>query len=362
MRYLPIILFPVLLLACSSDEGGVTEQPDENFKRSEMLTDWASDYINPELTAFSEDANSFNSEIIDFFGEPNQQNLDIVRESWEKAYLQYQRVAMMNMGPSEEINFSMFANTYPTDSEKIDAILSGESYNLDLFTSTDLQGFPALDYLLFGKFSSDEEIISAASSNGHFQSFVLELTEKLANMGSYLNLEWASYSDEFINNDGSSANASVDRFVNDYIEYYERRLRAGKIGIPAGVFGNTPDASQAEAYYNSEISKQLLLAATKAFSEFFSGKSGSFTSLQQYLNAVEATKNDQPLSTLINQQINAAEGAAQNLNADIATQVEENNVELLEVYDEYQKVVPLLKVDMMQALVINIDYVDADGD
>ena len=31
-------------------------------------------------------------------------------------------------------------------------------------------------------------------------------------------------------------------------------------------------------------------------------------------------------------------------------------------YDELQKAVVLLKVDMLQAFSINIDYVDADGD
>ena len=31
-------------------------------------------------------------------------------------------------------------------------------------------------------------------------------------------------------------------------------------------------------------------------------------------------------------------------------------------YDELQKAVVLLKVDMLQAFSVNIDYVDADGD
>jgi hypothetical protein len=31
-------------------------------------------------------------------------------------------------------------------------------------------------------------------------------------------------------------------------------------------------------------------------------------------------------------------------------------------YDELQKVVILLKVDMLQAFNVNVDYVDADGD
>lgn len=35
---------------------------------------------------------------------------------------------------------------------------------------------------------------------------------------------------------------------------------------------------------------------------------------------------------------------------------------MLQTYDELQKNVILMKVDMLQALNINVDYVDADGD
>ena len=35
---------------------------------------------------------------------------------------------------------------------------------------------------------------------------------------------------------------------------------------------------------------------------------------------------------------------------------------MLEAYDKIQAAVVLMKVDMLQALNINVDYVDADGD
>ena len=37
-------------------------------------------------------------------------------------------------------------------------------------------------------------------------------------------------------------------------------------------------------------------------------------------------------------------------------------IKLLTTYDDIQKAVVLLKVDMLQILNINVDYVDADGD
>jgi hypothetical protein len=37
-------------------------------------------------------------------------------------------------------------------------------------------------------------------------------------------------------------------------------------------------------------------------------------------------------------------------------------IEFLEAYDTVQRLVPLLKVDMVSAMSITIDFVDADGD
>ena len=42
--------------------------------------------------------------------------------------------------------------------------------------------------------------------------------------------------------------------------------------------------------------------------------------------------------------------------------METDNVKMLQAFDELQKLVVLLKVDMMQALSISVDYVDSDGD
>ena len=50
------------------------------------------------------------------------------------------------------------------------------------------------------------------------------------------------------------------------------------------------------------------------------------------------------------------------MNSSFVDQVETNNSLMLQTYDELQKNVILMKVDMLQALNINVDYVDADGD
>jgi hypothetical protein len=54
--------------------------------------------------------------------------------------------------------------------------------------------------------------------------------------------------------------------------------------------------------------------------------------------------------------------AINNLDDNFVKQMEENNLQMLAAYDELQKVVVLLKTDLLINLSIVVDYVDADGD
>ena len=50
------------------------------------------------------------------------------------------------------------------------------------------------------------------------------------------------------------------------------------------------------------------------------------------------------------------------LDENFVNQIESDNLKFLRTYDAIQEVVVLLKVDMLQLLSINVDYIDADGD
>ena len=65
---------------------------------------------------------------------------------------------------------------------------------------------------------------------------------------------------------------------------------------------------------------------------------------------------------MINEQFEEIASTAEGLNTNFASQITEDNNKMLSVFDALQSNVVLLKVDMVQALNIKIDYVDADGD
>ena len=84
-------------------------------------------------------------------------------------------------------------------------------------------------------------------------------------------------------------------------------------------------------------------------------------SLSDYTDHMEGNPEEK-LSAAILAQFERAKTKINELDSNLVSQVESDNSEMLLTFDELQKAVILLKVDMLRAISINADYVDADGD
>ena len=71
-------------------------------------------------------------------------------------------------------------------------------------------------------------------------------------------------------------------------------------------------------------------------------------------------RND--LVNLINNQLDEARAKISILDDNYFDQINNDNTKMTQEYDALQTVVVLIKVDMLQAFNISVDYVDADGD
>lgn len=339
------LLLPLLLLLFGCDSDGDNEPMIElpTFDRAGMLEHWADNLIVPAFTDFSDDADALVTAAATYADEASPAHLTELESAFEAAYLSWQGVSPFMTGPGEQLRLREQVNIYPTNVERL---VTEPEANLELPSNVDIQGFPALDYLLFG---------AEAVDGAH----VLRLSERIADLAAQARDEWTGgYRDQYVANSGNGATASIDRTVNDYLFYYEKFLRAGKVGIPAGVFANAPLVDRAEAPYHGELSQRLFQAALVASRGFFVGE----MSLEGYLDALNVTRDGEQLSVRIRDVFTRAEATARQLNADFATQIATDNTAMLGLYDVLQENVILLKIDMFQALGINVDFVDADGD
>ncbi len=359
----------------TNTSGSSSTTPDPTFDRSAMLVFWADQIIIPAQKKFKEDLESLNNSIENFVSSVNEDNFKIIKDNWLIAYKSWQYIEMFDIGKAEEINFSPRMNIYPVNTERTDLNISNRVDDISNPNNFSSQGFPALDYLLHGIASSESDILdiylavdNSFEINNHLKYLKLVSNQMLELTNIVIN-DWEnSYRDTFVSSTENTATSSINMMTNDFIYYYEKRFRANKIGIPAGVFsgGTLPD--RVEAFFKKSVSKTLAIDALDAITNFFNGvsfnnnTSESGLSFKDYVEFLETKKNDSPLGDLITDQFELSKTGLGELNDDFTLQLDENKLKMLEVYDKIQAAVVLMKVDMLQALNINVDYVDADGD
>lgn len=360
-----LLTVAVLLTSTACNENNTITT--DSYDRSEMLAHWSDNIIIPSYNAYADDLAGLTTSLANFKENPTTDHLAELRLSLDQAYTSWQRVSMYEIGPAEAVALRSHANTYPTDINSIDAALDGVAFNLELISTIDQQGFPALDYLLYQGEVSDATLVERLSTPAA-AAYLDALVSRLSDLNGEVLSQWESdYRNEFVAASGNSATSSVDLLVNDIILYYEKNLRAGKVGIPAGIFSDSPLPDRVESLYNANRGKAYLQEALSGFRSFINGVSAdgqqSGPSLMEYSDYLDDIRSaDSRLSEMINDQLLEVEEAIGALDDNLASQVESDNVRMLAAYDQLQRLVPLLKIDMVQSMGINIDFVDTDGD
>ncbi|WP_115462385.1 imelysin family protein [Winogradskyella aurantiaca] len=361
-----ILIMAILIVACSSSDegyGGGNENP--SFDQVVLLSNLADNLIIPSFNQLQTQLSAFDVARAGFINDRTQENLNALSSAWQEAYMAWQHVEMFNIGEAElqagnPTGFVSFFNIYPVTVSDIKSAAEGNSYDLNSSFYHDAQGFPALDYLIHGIAEGDTTPLDKFTSNENFEGYIEFLTnvtsQMMAKNNAIINSWTSTYRDAFVSNMGSTATSSFNKIVNDYIYYYEKGLRAAKIGIPAGNFSNTPLPEKVEAYYKQDLSRTFALEALDAVIEVFNGSNGS--GFADYLDFLDRSD----LKIDIQNQFAEARTKIQGLNLNFYQQVQDDNTKMTEAYDALQAAVVLLKVDMVSAFSVSIDYVDADGD
>lgn len=368
-RFCVILFASLLFISCSNDDSssGSSNPIDDGFDRSAMLSNWADNIIIPSLINFDNLSSALQNKTLAFTENPSVETLSALRASYKEAYLGFQKVSLYQIGPAETLNYRSFLNTYPVDKPGVENSIETGNFDLENIGAKDQQGFPAMDLMLNGLRDSDMETVDYFSQNAEARNYLNALAGRMRGLTSAVLNQWEnSYRDDFVANTSSSSTGSIDKFTNDYIFYYEKLIRTAKIGIPAGAFTGSPQPQNVESYYAPSFSKELYTTALQTAEDFFKGQhlndNQSGLSFEQYLDKLDSQKDGDPLSTLIDNQFQAIDQANEGLNSNLVQQIETDPNQMLSAYDKMQKNVVLLKVDMLQALSISVDYGDTDGD
>lgn len=381
-----LIVFAFLVLGCqasdddtnlnSSNQNPIVDPNDntnenstsskQSFDREEMLEYIVDKIIIPSFNNLDIELDKLKKSFDLFDADITDENLEDLREKWLNAYKAWQYVEMFNIGKAMEDYYLFKSNIYPVDTVRVNSNIKSEDYDLENPNNYSAQGFPTIDYLLFGLDTDQNKVITHLKDNSKNRRYLKNIIDALVNNTKAIKTDWIEIKDEFTKSTENSASSNLNMLINDFIYYYEKGFRANKFGIPAGVFSSGALPDRVEGYYSREFSKEIALEAMKGIKNFFNGVSfenNEITgkSLKSYLNFIESGK-ESLLSDEINAQLNTAENSINQLDNNFVNQIDSDLVDVLKTYDDIQTAVVLFKVDMLQVLNINVDYADADGD
>jgi predicted lipoprotein len=361
-----------IIAACSKNKTATPEPTGNQFNRQEMLANYADNIVVPAYTAFKVELEQMVAKSDAFNANPTKASLTEFRQAWVNAYINWQKVELFEFGAADKYVLRSYFNVYPANVSSISSNVASGSANFELPSTYTSQGFPAIDYLINGLGSTDEEIVAfytTAPDAAKRAAYLKKITTQMTTVLNQVYAEWkGSQRESFINKTGMDASSSTSTMVNGFVRNYERSLRSGKFGIPAGTMLNgTVSPEKVEAFYKKNISVTLAKTAHRAAVDFFNGKNSAGAegpSIKTYLNALSAS--DQSKNSLTKAIADQFIQVDQKINSlpseDLSSVVRSNNQLMVDVFTELQKNVRLLKVDMTSALSITITYTDNDGD
>lgn len=353
-----------LWISCGESEDDNLDPCATEFDQEAMFKNVADNIIVPTYQELNEKVATLSATTLTFLNNTDETSLANVQDAFQQAYLSWQKAAQYEFGPAETVFLRNSFNNFPLNIAVLQDNISTQTYDLSDPNAYD-KGLPALDYLLYAYGDSTLIQYTTADDAENRKQYLLDLVTDMQTKVNQVNDAWhGDYKDNFIQNTGTEAGASLSLLINNINENYEL-IKREKLGIPSGVltlgFLN-PD--KVEAYF-SGISNDLAITALKATEQLYLGKSNEGVDglgLDDYLAATGVEKNEQLLDDVIQAQFTNAINALNDLANPLSNTVETDTDAVITAYNEITKQLVNIKTDMPSVLCVSITYIDNPSD
>lgn len=353
------------------DDGSCEFNSVGAYDREKMLANITDNYIIPAYINYEVAANDLQNKITAFNSSPSIALLQEIKTKWKQACIDWQSVSFIDFGPAKDISLVTQTNIFPIDTALINENILSGTYNLQIPANFDAKGFQAIDYLLFGTGNNEQEVVNYFTNNIEAKNYLASVVNELKTNASFVLNSWNnSYASTFKNNSSdNSEGSSVSTLVNGISSHYETYIRKGKLGLPSGVFNGfsqQPMPGHVEGLfsgYSIDFAKTAMQALNKFIKgdDFTTDKAGQ--GLDDYIKFVEAKDaNGNNLEATIESQISSIITKLNTHSTPLSEEVITKSSDVLATYQEMQKLVPLIKVDLTSALGVLVTYQDNDGD
>ncbi|MFN0177134.1 MAG: imelysin family protein [Saprospiraceae bacterium] len=360
------LLSLTLVLAASCDKNG--KDPANNFDREAMLRNYADNLIAPAFGSVQSELSSLKVVAEGFNTVLSTEVLEVLQAGWVSAYTEWQYTNAYNFGPAGEDGLRKGlieeVGTFPASESKIEAAIAAGAWNLNDF-DRDARGFLAVEYLIFAKNQSNDEIVAAFANSSSRRAYLSALCQNLNDRVGDVQAAWnGSYRTQFIQNAGTDVGSSTSQLYNEFVRSYES-IKNFKLGLPLGKrSGQTQSEPQlVEAFYSGQT-LTMLKAHVAAIEDVWQGRSKNGQDgigFREYLDNVEGGKD---LIVSTEAQLAALKSALANVpeSPAISEQIAGDSSFLEALYVEFSKMTRFFKSDMSSLLGIAITYSSGDGD
>jgi len=349
--------------ACSD-----TNNPADNFDRQAMLRNYADNLVKPAYADLQIQTDALVSAVESFNSGLSSITLGSLQTVWGGAYASWQFANAYNFGPAGEAGLRKGLieeiGTFPASELKIENAVTAGTWNLQDF-NRDARGFLAIEYLIFGKNQTPEQIIQAFNLDPKRRAYLAALAANLRDRVTEVTAAWnGTYRDEFVANDGTDVGSSTSALYNEFVRSYES-IKNFKLGLP---LGKRPGQTQAEPHlveaYYSGTSLALLKLHFSAIENIWYGRvkdGADGVGFREYLEHVEGGP---ALIADTEMQLGALKTALAGVPTapSLSEQIAGNHAELDTLYVEFSKMTRFFKSDMSSLLGIAITFSSGDGD
>lgn len=365
----------ILLSACKKkkDEDSTVKHAD----RMPLVSNLGYNIIFPRYLNLQTSFNEFDSEVQTFTASPSTDGLKTLRTKFFKAYMDWEYVAQFEFGPaiaSTTMLQTKSVNAFPSDTALIKSKIKAGMTNIPVTASAAYSGFPAIDYLLYGKSLTDQQIVDSFSVSSQATKrcgFLKAVSSNLKTRISDTYKNWTSLGANFIvlytSNTGLDLGSSTSQTINMMIADLEN-VKNYKLGVPLNISQNVVvdnaivNPFKCEAYH-SDSSLLLAKASLEAIRRVYMGITNDGVDaigFDDYLKSIDQTQ----LNVKIQNQILLVQKKLNEIPAPISIAIQNptGKQSVQTAYTEMLNLLTLLKVDFASAVGVMISYGDTDGD
>jgi predicted lipoprotein len=367
----------LILLSVSCKKGGSdpasSSTPQVQYDRTAFLNNMGKNVIIPRYFDLKEKMVALTASSTAFTNAPSTTTLATAQTDFITAYKCWQRVSQFAFGPADVNGLVIVkVNAFPTNASTIESNITSGTYDFTTETSSGFKGFPALDYLLFSRTLTNQQIADAYANSANRKQYLTDVVTNLSQVVNTTYNQWISgtnYISIFEALSGNDVSSSTSALLNQMALEVDN-FKNYKLGIPLGAYNNigsapaynTSNPAESEGYY-SDSSLTLMKTSMISIRDFYIGKTFTgidSTGFDDYLIAT----GHAPLNTSIINEFNTIIGKIDLIQETYSQSISDpaKKIAAENAFSEITLLLRYIKVDLSTAINVQITFSDNDGD